>query len=94
MFAGRVISCSHLAFSSTRVMGTGSVTGQAAGTAAAMASSRGLSPREFCAHVGEIQQALLDDDCFLPWVDWKPAGILASAKLEASSGEASAVLDG
>ena len=35
--AGRAISCSHMAFASTRVMGTCAVVGQAVGTAAAIA---------------------------------------------------------
>ena len=43
---GRAISCSHVAFSSTRVMATCAVTGQAAGTAAALAVKKSLTPRE------------------------------------------------
>ncbi len=41
IFAGRCISCDHVANSSSRVMGTCMLTGQAAGTAAAMAVTSG-----------------------------------------------------
>ena len=40
LMAGRNISCSHVAFTSTRVMATCAVIGQAAGTAAALARRR------------------------------------------------------
>lgn len=46
MFAGRNISCTHIGISTTRVMGTVGVLGQAAGTAAAIAVSHGVSPPE------------------------------------------------
>ena len=65
---GRAISCSHVAFSSTRVMGTCGVAGQAAGTAAAMAVKKNLEPRELLDYVGELQQELLKDDCYIPFV--------------------------
>ena len=46
MMAGRNISASKLAFSSTRVMGTCAVGGQAVGTAAAMAVKYSCTPRD------------------------------------------------
>lgn len=46
MFAGRLLSASHVAFGSTRVMATCAATGQAAGTAAALASMNQVTPRE------------------------------------------------
>lgn len=45
MFAGRNISVSHVAMSSTRVMATCALLGQAVGTAAAIALREGLTPR-------------------------------------------------
>lgn len=63
---GRAISCSHIAFSSTRVMGTCSVVGQAVGTAAAIALQEQESPRGVLKHIRELQQQLLKDDCFIP----------------------------
>ena len=63
MFAGRNISASHVAFSSTRVMGTIGVIGQAVGTAASVAVKYGLSPRDAAKEkIKEIQKILMDDD--------------------------------
>lgn len=65
MMAGRNISCSHVAFSSTRVMATCSAIGQAVGTAAAQCVQNGLLPRTLRAdknQLKELQQILLRDD--------------------------------
>lgn len=65
MMAGRNISASHVAFTSTRVMATCAVIGQAMGTAAAMCARRGTTPRELArdtSAVAELQQKLLRDD--------------------------------
>lgn len=67
LFAGRNISATHAAISSTRVMGTCSLLGQAAGTAAALCAGRGCMPRDLLdGHIGELQQQLMDDDQWLP----------------------------
>ena len=95
MFAGRNISASHVAFSSTRVMGTIGVIGQAVGTASAIAVKNGLSPREACkTKIAEIQKALMDDDCFLPTLYREPSELTKSAKLTADYGDPSALLNG
>ena len=63
--AGRNASCSHVAFTSTRVMATCAVMGQAAGTAAALCVKADQSPRQFASEdqlVFDLQQALLRDD--------------------------------
>jgi hypothetical protein len=65
MLAGRNISASHVAFTSTRVMGTCSSIGQAAGTAAALCAKHKLTPRALGAQKNrlfELQQTLLRDD--------------------------------
>ncbi|MCU0245668.1 MAG: FAD-dependent oxidoreductase [Bryobacter sp.] len=65
MMAGRNISATHAAFTSTRVMGTCAVVGQAAGTAAALCTDRGISPRQLAQDaklVSKLQQILLRDD--------------------------------
>jgi len=65
LMAGRNISASHVAFTSTRVMATCSVIGQAMGTAAAYCLEQKLAPRELASdkkRVGEFQQVLLHDD--------------------------------
>lgn len=67
MMAGRNISASKMAFSSTRVMGTCAVGGQAAGTAAAMAVKHNCSPKEIgYKYIHDLQQTLLKNDCFIP----------------------------
>lgn len=66
-FAGRNISTTHMALSSTRVMATTSMLGQAVGTAAALAVKYGESPRGiYERHLDELQQTLLDQDQFIP----------------------------
>lgn len=65
LMAGRNASCSHVAFTSTRVMATCAVMGQAVGTAAALCVRRNLSPRQLArdpARLKELQQILLRDD--------------------------------
>jgi len=67
MMAGRNISTSKMAFSSTRVMGTCAIGGQAVGTAAAMAIRNNCSPWQVGAlYIKELQQQLLKDDCYIP----------------------------
>ena len=95
MFAGRNISASHVAFSSTRVMGTIGVIGQAVGTAAAVATKYGISPREACkTKISEIQKMLMDDDCFLPGFRREPSELAKEATLTADYGDPSALLNG
>ena len=68
MFAGRNISVTHAAMSSTRVMATCSLLGQAAGTGAYLAVKYGTSPRGvYQHHLRELQETLMDDDCWLPF---------------------------
>jgi hypothetical protein len=65
MLAGRNISASHVAFTSSRVMATCGVVGQASGTAAALAVRDGILPRELYrdkTKLNELQQTLLRDD--------------------------------
>jgi hypothetical protein len=65
LMAGRNISASHVAFTSTRVMATCGVIGQAVGTAAALCARHGLTPRGLYQdrkRLAELQQALLRDD--------------------------------
>jgi FAD dependent oxidoreductase len=63
MMAGRNISNTHIAFTSTRVMATCACMGQAVGAAAALASRYRLEPGQLRRQkLGELQQALLRDD--------------------------------
>ena len=94
MFAGRDASCTHAAMSSTRVMGTCAVMGQAVGTAASIATEEGILPRDVKQHMETLQQALLRDDCYLPWVTQEFSPLTAESTLIASQGDPEAVRDG
>ncbi len=95
MFAGRCASCTHAAMSSTRVMGTGSVMGQAVGTAAAIATDSGGTPREvFQEYIHQLQQTLLADDCYLPGVERELPDLTLLADIQASRGNPEPVRDG
>ena len=63
-FAGRNISVTHAALSSTRVMGTCALLGQAVGMAAALAAHENCSPREV--DIRKLQRTLMASDCWLP----------------------------
>jgi len=66
MMAGRNISASKIAMGSTRVMATCAIGGQAAGTAAALSSMAGLTPKQYGDnHIRALRQALLKDDCYI-----------------------------
>ena len=100
-FAGRNVSATHVAFASTRVMGTCAVMGQAVGTAAALLLGRRGSIAELSTPetLSAIQQALLKEDAYLPGIEADRFGDLAlSARLSASGWtpgrEASNVLNG
>lgn len=86
LFAGRNISATHMALSSTRVMATCAILGQAVGTAAALAVRHGCLPRGvYEQHIAELQQALLDDDCYLPWHPRPMPELTRRAQLTASA---------
>lgn len=88
--AGRNISVSHTALSSTRVMRTCSVIGQAVGTAAAVAVQHGTDARGVGAgHIDELQQRLLYDDAYLPGVRRRLEPAFVDAGLHRSNSDAS-----
>mgnify|MGYP005989112749 CR=1 FL=1 len=67
LFAGRNVSVTHIALSSTRIIGTCAMMGQAAGTAAAMCAEKGISPRElYQNNINDLQEQLLRDDSYFP----------------------------
>ncbi|WP_139958693.1 FAD-dependent oxidoreductase [Flavicella sediminum] len=67
LFAGRNISVSHIALSSTRLQGTCATMGQAVGTAAALCLQKGINPRTLREkHIDELQEQLLRDDAYIP----------------------------
>lgn len=85
--AGRIMSASHVAFGSTRVMATSGLIGQVVGTAAYIAAQKKLMPRELLQqhHMESLQQLLLKEGAFIPGVSKKKNDLTASAKLSSSS---------
>lgn len=86
--AGRVISASHVAFGSTRVMGTGAHTGQAVGIAAALCARYKLEPTELLAQdrMRTLQMELLKAGQHIPSLHLEdPADLARQAHVSASS---------
>jgi len=102
LVAGRNISASHVAFSSTRVMATCSTMGQAVGTAAAFCLKKNCLPRDIVNNpdlLSNFQQNLLRDDQAIIGIKNEDADDIAkTAKISASSetadGKASNVING
>ncbi len=65
VFAGRNISVTHAALSSSRVMATCSILGQALGTAIAQAIEDNVDIRNV--DISKLQNSLMFDDCYIPW---------------------------
>jgi hypothetical protein len=85
---GRLISASHVAFGSTRVMCTCAHNGQAVGIAAALCHRQGLTPRALGAepHIAGLQRELLRSGQFIPEVPLAdPADLAQQAVISASS---------
>ncbi|WP_075602858.1 FAD-dependent oxidoreductase [Saccharicrinis aurantiacus] len=100
LFAGRNISQTHIALSSSRVMSTCSLMGQAAGTAANLCVQKGVNPRDISQkYINELQENLMRDDAFIPNRPSKDSKDLAkkASQIFASStqsGDANLVIDG
>ena len=84
-FAGRNISATHAALSSTRVMATCALLGQAVGTAAAIAERHSLTPRGvYEQRLDLLRETLMFDDCFLPFTRRRMSGLTRSAALSST----------
>lgn len=95
MFAGRNISASHIAFATVRVMATCGIVGQAAGTAASLAVKYGITVRELGkTKIEELQDILMDNDCFLPHFKRKISPLCTVETLSAAWGDASNLING
>jgi hypothetical protein len=100
--AGRNISVSHVALSSTRVMATCASLGQAAGTAMSYCLKESITPATLCAekpHIQRLQQILLRQDQPLLGIQnedendiARSAAVLASD--ETKDGQAANIIDG
>ena len=102
MMAGRNISATYAAFTSSRVMATCAVIGQAVGTAAAQCVERGIAPRQLANDkklVSDLRQHLLRDDQTIKNArNEDPLDLARTAKVTASAEEpqakAALLLDG
>ncbi len=86
--AGRIISASHVAFASSRVMATSAYGGQAVGMAAVLCTQQGLLPRDLSApeKIKGLQQALQKRGQHIPGLQLHDEkDLVKSATLKASS---------
>ncbi len=86
--AGRIISCTHVAFGSTRVMATCALGGQAVGMAAAFCASDGLLPSDLLqgSRLGNLQLALNLSGQSIPFIPLRDKkNLTGSASVQASS---------
>jgi len=83
---GRLISASHVAFGSTRVISTGALCAQAAATAAVLCRNHRMSPRDvYTQHRGELQRMLMRSGQYIPNVMLNdPADLVREATLTVS----------
>ena len=94
-FAGRNISVTHTAMSASRVMATCALLGQAVGTASAIAIKNNATPREISEkYICELQQMLMDDDCWLPYCKTKISELTKSATITSTGEDAELLLNG
>ncbi|MFR9598338.1 MAG: FAD-dependent oxidoreductase [Rikenellaceae bacterium] len=99
LFAGRNVSVSHMALSSTRIIETCMSMGQAAGVAAAMCCEKGVEPREiYNSGIVELQERLLRQNYYIPYIaaadpDNKAKGATIKAS-STKSGDVKNLLDG
>jgi hypothetical protein len=102
LMAGRNISATHTAFTSTRVMATCAVEGQAVGTAAALCARQELLPRQLVADKSKLhalQQTLLRNDQTIKGLKNEDEADLArtatvTASAEEPKSPAAGVIDG
>ena len=87
--AGRIISASHVAFASSRVMATSAHVGQAVGMAAKLCIEKGLLPRQLSEkqHIASLQQALLKTGQHIPQLRLKDDQDLAQTAILSASSE-------
>mgnify|MGYP001026285019 FL=1 len=94
-FAGRNISATHAAISSTRVMATCSLLGQAVGEAAAICVAENIMPAQVSEnYVPLLQERLLDDGCYLPGLTRSIPELTKSAKINLPAEELALLQNG
>lgn len=96
LFAGRNISVTHAALTTTREMATGAIMGQAVGTAAAICVRDRVEPRSLSRgeRLRELQRTLMDDDCWLPGLTRQMGDLVMSAQLSGEGDGLERLMDG
>ncbi len=95
MFAGRNISVTHAAMSSTRVMGTCSLLGQALGNASALCVKNNVLPRAiYTDYIKDLQREILDDGVMIPNLAREIPALSKKAKLNLSDEDKAVLFDG
>ena len=85
--AGRLISVSHIAFGSTRVISTGTLCAQAAALSAVLCLKKNILPRDVLTrnHITELQQMLMQTGQYIPGLKLdQPADLVRTAALTPS----------
>jgi hypothetical protein len=88
LLAGRIISASHVAFGSTRVMATCGHTAQAVGMAAVICREHGIMPRDLLDHskMEQLQRCLMRSGQYIPSLALQdPDDLAPRAVISASS---------
>ena len=94
-FAGRNVSVTHAALSSTRVMATCSLLGQAAGTAASMCVLLNETPHGiYLRHIRKLQSKLMDQGCMLPGFTRRIPSLTLGASLNLSPEQTEVLFNG
>ncbi len=94
-FAGRDISATHGAMSSTRVMATCSLLGQAVGNAAVLCVKHGASPRDITEkYIAELQSEILSDGVMIPNLKREISSLSKEAVLNISDSERAVLFSG
>lgn len=94
LMAGRDLSATHVAMGSTRVMLTNALIGQGVGTAVAHCMKHECSPRELVdIAIGDVQQSLLRQGCYLPSMANKDPNDLARRATVKTSSSATLVVE-
>lgn len=78
VFAGRNISVTHAAMSSSRVMATCAILGEALGAAVALAVRDGVHVSDV--DIKKLQQTLMRDDFYIPWHEREQSELTKRAK--------------
>ena len=93
--AGRNIGATHAALSSTRVMATCALIGQAMGSAAAIACRENIDPAAlYPKYIPELQARLMEDNCFLPGLHRKMPELTTKAAIDLPADQLVLLQDG